>query len=134
MPMIGGKILVAVFSLAVLSGCSGRYSKPRKFSVDAVILYYRPATGQPRPRSVFLSGSFNDWQIANPEFKMVWEAQRSRFEIELSLHPGTYRYKFVVDGEWVVDPAARKTVDDPLGGKMGVFTVVDKQAVSLTNE
>lgn len=49
---------------------------------------------------VFLVGDFNNW---NPTLEKMALAGNT-FEIRLFLLPGTYRYKFVVDGKWINDP------------------------------
>ncbi len=43
---------------------------------------------------------------------------------ELILAPGRHEYRFVVDGEWVDDPAATDYVPNPFGGMNAVLTVV----------
>jgi len=51
-------------------------------------------------RKVTVAGSFNDWnkdayQMVRKDFKWIFP---------ISLKPGKYTYKFVVDGKWIVDP------------------------------
>ncbi|HUH03230.1 MAG TPA: alpha-amylase family glycosyl hydrolase, partial [Kofleriaceae bacterium] len=41
---------------------------------------------------------------------------------ELTLEPGTYQYKFVVDGTWIADPGNPTTVDDGFGGTNSVYS------------
>lgn len=53
-------------------------------------------------RSVFLSGSFNEWGIPVPMKKTVKDGV-DVWECVLRLRVGEYRYKYVVDGEWRVD-------------------------------
>jgi len=54
----------------------------------------------PKAKRVFLAGDFNNW---NPEVEeMVKEGDT--FEWSLFLVAGEYRYKFVVDGQWINDP------------------------------
>lgn len=51
--------------------------------------------------SVFLSGSFNDW---NPETAPMKDADGSgRYRCTVCLQAGYYEYKFVVDDEWILD-------------------------------
>ncbi|KAF6259784.1 hypothetical protein COO60DRAFT_973423 [Scenedesmus sp. NREL 46B-D3] len=39
-------------------------------------------------------------------------ASKGHFYLELKgLHPGRYHYKFIIDNNWDVDPAAPKTLD-----------------------
>lgn len=50
---------------------------------------------------VYLTGSFNDW---NPNgYRMVHDGGVWLFP--LYLQPGRHSYKFIVDGEWILDPA-----------------------------
>ncbi|MBZ0269215.1 glycogen-binding domain-containing protein [bacterium] len=63
----------------------------------------------PNARSVSLAGTLNDWNAnANP---MVQEAG-GVWSTVVRLDPGTYEYKFVVDGQWVADPENGVTVGD----------------------
>ncbi len=54
----------------------------------------------PQAKNVFLVGDFNNW---NPTLEKM-EVVDGKYSVYLFLLAGTYRYKFVVDGEWVVDP------------------------------
>jgi hypothetical protein len=55
----------------------------------------------PDARKVILAGSFNGW---NPDgYKMVKKGGKWVFPVYLT--PGKYTYKFVVDGQWILDPA-----------------------------
>ena len=42
---------------------------------------------------------------------------------ELSLAPGRYEYRFVVDGQWVDDPAATELIPNPFGTPNAVLLV-----------
>ena len=48
---------------------------------------------------VYVAGSFNDWK---PE-EMKYDEKKGLFTKVKMLAPGQYEYKFVVNGEWVVD-------------------------------
>jgi hypothetical protein len=63
----------------------------------------------PGAREVHLVGDFNQW---NPTVERM-SADGDRFEIGLFLVAGTYHYKFVVDGEWIVDPDNPGRARDP---------------------
>jgi 1,4-alpha-glucan branching enzyme len=52
-------------------------------------------------RLVLLSGSFNDWNTAELSMKRT----ATGWEIPYVLAPGNYEYKFIVDGQWLPDPA-----------------------------
>ena len=73
------------------------------------------------PGSVILTGSFNNWSpdaepMSDDDGDGVWETT-------LTLAPGKYQYKFVVDGAWKEDPHAVEYVDDGFGGKNSVVLV-----------
>ena len=53
-------------------------------------------------RTVGVAGSFNDWDpsVTPMEYDPEKHVYRGSFE---NLEPGEYEYKFVVDGEWVLD-------------------------------
>lgn len=51
-------------------------------------------------KDVQLSGSFNDW--ADPGFKMKYE--NGVWSLPLYLNAGKYTYKYIVDGNWILDP------------------------------
>jgi len=74
-------------------------------------------------KSVFITGDFNNWNEKDTEAYFVddgiWEAV-------LELTPGIYEYKFITDGNWLVDPNAFAYVDDGFGGKNGVFEVYEE--------
>ena len=62
-----------------------------------VFSYYDPLA-----TDVQLVGDFSDWKplgqpMVHKENKHIWIGT-------VSLKPGTYQYKFIVDGEWKVDP------------------------------
>lgn len=61
--------------------------------------------GEKRPARVTVAGSFNGW---NSEALPLTETSPGIFERYVPLPPGTHEYKFVVDGEWTLDPANPK--------------------------
>jgi hypothetical protein len=54
----------------------------------------------PSATNVFLVGDFNNWNPTLEKMEKIGDA----FEVRLFLVPGSYRYKFVVDGKWMFDP------------------------------
>jgi hypothetical protein len=56
-------------------------------------------------REVILSGSFNDWN----EKALKMRRTESGWKIEVPLTGGKHLYKFIVDGNWVTDPANPRT-------------------------
>ncbi len=82
----------------------------------------------PDAKSVSLVGEFNNWDAnANP-----MQNENGTWKLTLPLAPGTYQYKFYVNGaDWKPDPNNQKTVDDGYGGKNSVITV-GESAVATT--
>jgi chromosome partitioning protein len=55
----------------------------------------------PAAKGVYLAGDFNGWEI-KPEGMLSFRDDGC-WEKRVALPPGRYRYKFWVDGEWVLD-------------------------------
>ncbi|HLL90823.1 MAG TPA: AAA family ATPase [Tepidisphaeraceae bacterium] len=53
-------------------------------------------------RKVLIAGDFNNWSPMSTPMHMVVPGT---FRMQLPLMKGRYRYRFVVDGKWVTDPA-----------------------------
>ena len=71
-------------------------------------------------RTVCIAGTFNDWHPSVTEMIPLGEG---RWAKELTLVPGSYEYLFVVDGQWMTDPAANESVANPFGGRNSVLRV-----------
>lgn len=69
-------------------------------------------------QAVFVAGTFNDWRPGAVPMIHVGEG---RWVKELSLPPGRYEYRLVVDGQWICDPAAVEKVPNPFGGMNAVL-------------
>lgn len=52
--------------------------------------------------TVYVAGSFNDWKA--DEKKLVDKRGDGVFTTTLTLQPGIYEYKFVINGIWTLDP------------------------------
>jgi len=76
---------------------------------------------KPEAKRVCLAGSFNDW---SPEKAPLVSRGDGRWATELRLTPGRHEYLFVVDGEWIPDPNARETVQNPFGGRNSILGVL----------
>lgn len=66
-------------------------------------------------QEVWIAGTFNDW-TPQPMSKRdgIWVQT-------LELEPGEWRYKFIVDGEWIHDPSGDDIIDDGFGGFNNFF-------------
>jgi len=76
----------------------------------------------PTAKAVFVAGCFNHWQ---PDAKALHLFGGGRWLKDTALSPGTYEYRFIVDGEWIPDPLAAETVPNPYGGRNSVLRVTD---------
>ena len=70
-----------------------------------------------QPKTVQVAGTFSKWQALNMNGTtgMNWV-------LIIELSPGTYQFKFIVDGRWVCNPD-QETVDDGRGGKNNMLRV-----------
>ena len=57
--------------------------------------------GYPNAKKVTLAGDFNNW---DPE-SFVMRREDNEWVFQVHLSPGKTRYKFVVNGNWILDPA-----------------------------
>ncbi|MBK7534127.1 MAG: glycogen-binding domain-containing protein [Myxococcales bacterium] len=76
-----------------------------------------------KPGEIFLAGSMNGWNPANNDYLLKDEDGDGIYSIILQLAPGTYQYKFVIDGTWTKDPYAPMSTDDGFGGMNGKFSI-----------
>jgi len=75
-------------------------------------------------KEVLVSGNFNNWGSDNKTATLMTDPDGDGiFTVEIDLAPGTYQYKFIVDGDWKVDPKNPDQVDNGYGGKNSVLTV-----------
>lgn len=71
-------------------------------------------------KEVFIAGSFNFWAPKNnPLIK-----QKDGWTVELEMSAGSHGYKFVVDDQWILDPANQKTIEE--GGIINSVLVVEQ--------
>ena len=73
---------------------------------------------------VRIAGDFNGWVPDRDVRSQVEGSGRARVWTKiLTLPPGTYRYRYLVDGEWREDPANAEAVPAALGGRHSVLVV-----------
>ncbi len=72
-------------------------------------------------KSVALVGNFNNW---DKDYDFMYPVGLGEFEFVISLNPGVYQYKFVIDGtEWIPDPSCPERWPDSMGGDNSVLRV-----------
>lgn len=55
---------------------------------------------------VFVAGSFNEW---NPTaLKLVDKDGKGAYSATIKLESGEYEYKFIINGEWAIDPNCKE--------------------------
>ncbi|MDZ4694766.1 MAG: diguanylate cyclase [Deltaproteobacteria bacterium] len=79
--------------------------------------------------SVAVVGDFNDWdKLADP-----MSLRDGLWSTHVPVAPGTYEYKFVIDGEkWVKDPSCVETVSDGYWGENSIATVTQTPRTSAS--
>jgi 1,4-alpha-glucan branching enzyme len=75
----------------------------------------------PGAKAVSLVGDFTRWEEHPIPMKMnragVWKAKAD-------LLPGTYHYRFLVDGCWMDDPSCKLHAPNPFGSEDNVCIVI----------
>ena len=66
----------------------------------------------PDAKSVFVTGSFNDWSLDD---SCRLKAVDGRWETAIPLKPGLYKYQFIVDGVWREDPKNKRRERNSFG-------------------
>ena len=70
---------------------------------------------------VFVAGTFNKW---NPTANRLNDNPDSgKFKAILHVPKGTYEYKFVVNGTWVMDPECTDRAPNEYGSMNSVFHI-----------
>jgi 1,4-alpha-glucan branching enzyme len=68
----------------------------------------------PAAQAVYLAGNFNNWDAnAHPMKK----DKNGIWKTALSLKPGRYEYRFLVDGNWENDPSCCDCVPNEFGSR-----------------
>jgi 1,4-alpha-glucan branching enzyme len=75
----------------------------------------------PEAKTVLLVGDFTDWDVNARRMRRT-KARADTFATTVALEPGTYEYKFIVDGQWLHDPEA-ESVPNCFGTQNSIITV-----------
>ena len=74
----------------------------------------------PQAKSVNVCGTFNEWRTnagrLTKDYRGIWR-------VSIQLKPGRYEYRFFVEGQWIDDPRAKKTVANQFGSRNAVLEV-----------
>ena len=74
----------------------------------------------PDAKEVILMGDFNQW---NPKKHPMKKNKNGGWEKTTLLFPGTYEYRFMVDGQWENDPENIQTRTNRFGTKNNFIVV-----------
>ena len=72
-------------------------------------------------KAVYLAGVFNQWSLTAK--KMAYKAKNGIYTATVKLAPGSYEYKFVIDGTWCADPENANSVPNDQGTFNSVIVV-----------
>lgn len=68
----------------------------------------------PQAKQVFLAGEMTHWDA---EKIAMSRNQQGKWQTTIDLAPGQWLYKYVVDGQWITDPATPLNDADGMGGR-----------------
>jgi glycosidase len=89
-----------------------------------VTFTYQPLIGG--KRDIYVAGDFNNWDaMAN-----LMQEEKGVYSTTLHLKPGKYAYKFVVDGNWLVDENAKEFIGDGFGGQNSIIYAGDPKEIN----
>ena len=85
-----------------------------------VVVRYRDALAS----DVRIAGDFNGWIPDKGVRSLIESEGQTRIWTKiLQLAPGTYQYRYVVDGDWREDPENSEMIQNDLGGRNSVLIV-----------
>ena len=101
------------------TGAAGPEAKSAEKSKETRQKSVEFAFNAPQAKSVVVAGSFNNWDAK----KTALQRDGDRWKARISLAPGRYEYRFVVDGQWITDPNCKETVRNDYGSTNSVLVV-----------
>jgi len=85
-----------------------------------VVIRYRDSTAS----DVRIAGDFNGWVPDKGVRSLIESEGETRIWTKIiRLNPGTYQYRYVVDGEWREDPDNPEVASSAVGGRNSVLVV-----------
>jgi len=74
----------------------------------------------PQAKKVYVAGSFNNWSMTSLPAK---KDSKGNWSLKMSLKPGRYEYKFIIDGTWVNDPKCSQFSWNNLGSQNSLIDI-----------
>ena len=85
-----------------------------------MVVRYRDAVAS----DVRIAGDFNGWVPDKGVRSLIESEGQTRVWTKiLQLAPGTYQYRYVVDGDWREDPENSEMVQNEMGGRNSILIV-----------
>jgi len=109
--------------LADNAGMKTKNIRARATAPETVHLEYEDSSA----RRVALAGTFNDWRLEGTEMIPLGSG---KWAADLTLAPGAYEYRLLVDGHWKNDPRCPRTAPNPFGETNSLLVVpeVDRES------
>ena len=76
----------------------------------------------PKATNVCIAGDFNNWQPENTHLSQ--NGQTGRWTTSIEITGGTYKYRYVVDGQWQQDPYNNHVEQNPFGEMNSVLEMI----------
>jgi hypothetical protein len=87
---------------------------------DGVVFNYK---AEGKNRKIYLAGNFNNWNKEDPNYLLKDDDGDGIWSITVKLGPGSYQYKYVIEGKWTQDTYAPGEAPDGFGGRNSQFDV-----------
>ena len=127
--VLRAKNIVFGATLLEFSIAKGKYSIPilvNSAAASSVSHTFRYRTESP-VRTVTVEGNFNNWNKESDPLQDV--DGDGMYERSILLEPGSYLYKFVVDGKEIVDPLNSATAPTGFESFNSVLRIADKDSI-----
>ncbi len=74
----------------------------------------------PEASEVHLPGTFNNW---DPTARPLKQQKDGKWKTTVTLEPGVYEYRFIVDGQWQNDPLCQERQGNDFGSENCILKV-----------
>jgi len=81
-----------------------------------------------KAKKVYVAGSFNDWRENELKMNLI----DSDWNLPIYLPDGIYNYKFIVDGDWILDPSNPEVRSDGAGHKNSFLSIGEPYVFTTT--
>jgi chromosome partitioning protein len=95
-------------------------ASPAQYAAREIVVRFRDE----KANDVRIAGDFNGWVPDKGVRSLIESEGQTRVWTKiLRLAPGTYQYRYVVDGEWQADPENPEAISSAIGGRNSVLVV-----------